>query len=405
MRGIPGTSFFIFLGIIILIEIVAFLSIMQLFKNNKKKKLITVLYWTLSAGFLILWFTAFWNPSAIRETDNYPFFYFVISTSFLNLVPKFIINCFFVLALLLLIFKVRNGSRLVLMSGLIISIGTMLTIGSGILWGRKAIRVEQVELPIRGLPEQLDGKMIVHLSDTHLGSFKTDVFLKKCAAVVNELSPDLLLFTGDMVNNYYSEMIGFKEELSAMKAQIGKYAILGNHDYGDYSDWESEELKNQNHEQLCHAIEDAGFQLLLNDAVKIKIADTSFYLIGVENWGHPPFPQYARLEEAIKNVPEEAFKVLLSHDPAHWEAEVLPESNINITLSGHTHGAQVGFRLAGIEFSPMFFIQKFWGGLYESEGRYLYVNRGLGSVGLLARIDMRPEITQIKLLSDIVEPD
>ncbi len=403
MRGIPGTAFFLFLTAILLVEIVAYLSIMQVTSGKKRRKTVSIFYWFVTVATLTVWLTAFLNPASIRETENYQFFYFVISLSVLNLAPKIVLCYFFLASLLPFLFKARQLSKLILTSGLIISIGTMLTIGAGIIIERKTIKLESIELRVKGLPEQLNGKTLVQLSDIHLGSFSNDKFLKKCANSVNQLSPDLIVFTGDMVNNYYSEMIGFEEELAEMHAPLGKYAILGNHDYGDYSNWETETAKNENNRKLRQAIEDTGFKLLLNSSVELKVADTSFFLIGVENWGHAPFPQYANLNEAIKNVPEKAFKILLTHDPAHWKAKVLQETNIQLTLSGHTHGAQTGFHFAGIEFSPMFLVQEFWGGLYESEDRYLYVNRGLGCVGLLGRIDMRPEITRIKLLSDIIE--
>ncbi len=405
MRGIPSAAFFIFLGIIILIEVIAYLSIMQIVKKSRKKKLIAFSYWILSACFISIWLTAFLNPETIRETENYQFFYLVISLTTLNIIPKIILNCFFVISIVPLIFKVKHISKLIVMSGLIISIGTLLTIGTGIAWERKMLRIEKVEIPMKNLPSQLNGIKIVQISDIHLGSFTNDQFLKESVAAINKLSPDLILFTGDIVNNYYSEIIGFEEELTRMNASLGKYAILGNHDYGDYSNWKTEAAKNENHSQLCKAIENAGFHLLLNETKQIEISDTSIYLIGVENWGHPPFPQYAKLNTAIQNVPEESFKILLSHDPAHWEAKILPETDIHLTLSGHTHGAQTGLHIAGIEFSPMFFVQKLWGGLYKSKNQYLYVNRGLGCVGLLGRIDMRPEITVIKLLSDVIETD
>jgi len=137
----------------------------------------------------------------------------------------------------------------------------------------------------------------------------------------------------------------------------------------------------------------AGFNLLLNRWEKVSIKDTSLCIIGVENWGHKPFPQYANLDQALENIPSQAFKILLSHDPAHWEAKVVKQTDIPLTLSGHTHGGQFSIKIAGIEFSPIYFIQKNWGGLYQSGNQLLYVNRGLGTIGFPGRIEMRPEIT------------
>ena len=141
----------------------------------------------------------------------------------------------------------------------------------------------------------------------------------------------------------------------------------------------------------------AGFTLLQNQSVNISVQDTSISLIGVENWGYPPFPQYANLEVAMKGIPENSFKILMSHDPAHWEAKVVHQTNISLTLSGHTHGGQFGIKIAGIEFSPIFLNQKNWGGLYQSGNQLLYVNRGLGTVGFPGRVEMSPEITLLTL--------
>ena len=215
--------------------------------------------------------------------------------------------------------------------------------------------------------------------------------------IVKELDPDLLLFTGDLVNNFSDEIKGFEPYLNQLSGRYGKYAIQGNHDYGDYSNWPDSTSKIRNLHQIQSGLTDAGFKLLLNSWDKISVKDTSFALIGVENWGHRPFPQYANLEVAMKGIPLNSFEILMTHDPAHWDAKVVPETDIPLTLSGHTHGGQFGIKIAGIEFSPIYFIEKNWGGLYRSQGQTLYVNRGLGTIGYKGRIEMRPEITLLTL--------
>ena len=405
MRGIPGSAILIFISIILLIELTAFFSMRKLIVKPSFRKLFTIIYWSISVAILGLWISAFINPESIRDANNYRFFYFVIAISIFNIIPKIFICVFFLVSLIPLLFQSKYWHKIILMSSLIIALGIMSSIGFGVLFGRKMVRVEEVNLTIKELPKSLDGLVIVQLSDIHLASFQNADFLERSSEIVNEIGPDIILFTGDLVNNYYSEIIGFEDELSSIKARYGKFAILGNHDYGDYSNWESAEAKKADHDKLCSSIEGCGFDLLLNETVELQIADTSIFIIGVENWGHSPFPQYADLSAAIEGVPQDAFKILMSHDPAHWEAKVLPETNIPLTLSGHTHGAQTGFRIAGIEFSLMFLLQKYWGGLYQSGSRYLYVNRGLGCVGLLGRIDMAPEITVLRLRSDSIEID
>jgi len=190
---------------------------------------------------------------------------------------------------------------------------------------------------------------------------------------------------------------GFEPYLSQLSAKYGKYAIQGNHDYGDYYEWTDSVSKRNNLNQIERGLTNSGFKLLLNQWDKIIVKDTSFALIGVENWGHRPFPQYANLDIAMKDIPANAFKILMTHDPAHWDAIVVPQTDIPLSLSGHTHGGQFGVKIAGIQFSPMYFIQKKWGGLYKSDNQYLYVNRGLGTIGFSGRIEMNPEITLLTL--------
>ncbi|WP_159517278.1 metallophosphoesterase [Sunxiuqinia indica] len=351
---------------------------------------------TVLMGILAFGFS---NPSKIREANNYDFFYFVISVSFLILTPKFLLAASYLISLVLRLFKARYFSRILLMSSLIISLGLMINIGYGITFGRKTLRVIKQEIYLDSLPDALDKTTIVQISDIHLGGFKDDSFIRRAADEINSFHPDLILFTGDMVNNYYQEMLGFEDEFAAMKASFGKYAILGNHDYGDYSNWESKEQKQINHQTLEGMIEDAGFELLLNESAKIDINNESVEIIGVENWGHPPFPQYADLDMAMKNTEKQSFKILMTHDPAHWADRVIEKTDVPLSLSGHTHAAQSGIQFAGIEFSPMYFIQKYWGGLYKHGNQYLYVNRGIGCVGLLGRIEMAPEITVLTLRS------
>jgi hypothetical protein len=399
MRGIPGSGVFIFFAVVFIIELFAFLAIRQVVDHRATRRKLNYLYLAISvllAGILVY---AFINPSKIRETQNYQLFYFVISVSFLNLVPKALLSVLYLVSLLLRLVKAHFATRVMLLSGVIISLGIMLNIGYGIAFGRKTIRVIHEEIHFKDLPKSLDGTKLLQISDFHLGSFQDDNFLKRCTQKINEIQPDLILFTGDMVNNYYQEMIGFEDELAAMQAKHGKFAILGNHDYGDYSKWENEDKKEQNHQLMKDKIEGAGFQLLLNESEKVGLKDTIIEIIGVENWGHRPFPQYADLDKAMQGTEKPLFKILMTHDPAHWDERVISETDIPLTLSGHTHAAQSGVLFAGIEFSPMYFIQKYWGGLYKNQDQYLYVNRGIGCVGLLGRIEMAPEITVLILRS------
>jgi len=314
----------------------------------------------------------------------------------MNVFPKSIFAFFYLISLPFKSGK-NNISKIISLSGAILGSGIFLVLIYGLTIGRKIIYTEKVNIEIPSLPTELSGLRIIQVSDFHLGSFKQTDFMDRLAVKINSLNPDLIFFTGDAVNNFSQEMDGFEAPLKKMAAKYGKFAILGNHDYGNYSEWKSVSKKQDNQLNIDRKIMESGFILLRNSAEKIDYGDTSFFIIGVENWGKSPFPQYADIEKAMQNIPDNSFKILLSHDPQYWTSKVVPNTDIPLTLSGHTHGGQFAFKFAGISFSPMYFVQRKWKGLYRENNQYMYVNTGIGCVGLLARIDMNPEITVITL--------
>ncbi len=268
----------------------------------------------------------------------------------------------------------------------------------GVTKGKFNYRVIRENLSFKRLPKSFKGLKIVQISDMHLGSFnKKFEPIEKAIELINEQKPDLILFTGDLVNNFAEETEDWAPVLSKMKAKIGKYSILGNHDYGDYSEWETPEAKAKNLASIKGFHKKMGFRLLLNETENIRINNEEIALIGVENWGKPPFPQHGDLEQAMLGVTPGAFKLLMSHDPSHWDAKVLDKTDIELTFSGHTHGMQFGIERAGIKWSPVQYKYPRWGGLYREEEQFLYVNRGFGYIGFPGRIGMPPEITVIEL--------
>ena len=231
-----------------------------------------------------------------------------------------------------------------------------------------------------------------------MGSFNFRYhILDRAIALINNLKPDFIFFTGDLVNNYAWELKGWTEVLAQLSANIGKYAVLGNHDYGDYSKWRSKKLKKENLESIKYFYKKIGFKLLLNENDIIENGAEKIAIIGVENWGNPPFKQYGDLSLALEDTSEVPFKILLSHDPTHWEEEVIKNTNIDLTLSGHTHGMQAGVNLKNKKWSPIKYKYKHWAGLHKIKDQYLHVNRGLGWLGFPGRVGMRPEITYIEL--------
>ena len=272
---------------------------------------------------------------------------------------------------------------------------------TGTIHTRKNVVVKQVEITHPDLPQQFDGLRIAHITDQHLGNWGQDTtFLSKAVHTINQQHPDIICTTGDMVNNFADEIPPFIHIWQRLQAPLGKYAILGNHDYGDYTTWETPQAKTANLNATKQHITNSGFHLLLNQHTHITRGTDTLYIAGVENWRKPPFPQYGNLNETMKNIPQNAFTILLSHDASHWRREVIGRKNIPLTLSGHTHAAQLGIVTNNIKISPAAYIYEEWDGLYQHENQYLYVNHGLGFIGMAIRIGVPPEITIITLRRD-----
>jgi len=268
----------------------------------------------------------------------------------------------------------------------------------GVTRGRHYYKVRRETLYFPDLPEEFDGFTITQLSDIHSGSFSDAEGVQKGLDLVNAQQSDMILFTGDLVNNHAAEMDPWIPAFAKLEAPYGKYSVLGNHDYGDYMRWDNVNDKHANLVRLKNVHKEIGFRLLLNESLTIDKNGESLALIGVENWGKGGFHKYGDLEKAAARVPDDAFKVLMSHDPSHWDAVTMGHhQHVHLTLSGHTHGAQFGFELFGFKWSPIKYVYKQWAGLYEQSGKYLYVNRGFGFLGLKGRIGIWPEIAVLTL--------
>lgn len=268
----------------------------------------------------------------------------------------------------------------------------------GITFGRYRHKVRKVKVKLNNLPASFKGYKIVQISDVHSGSFSNPDKLAHAVELINGENPDLVLFTGDMVNNVAEEFLPFIPLFSKIKARDGKFAVLGNHDYGDYVTWSSPDAKKKNLETLIEYEKQAGFDMLRNENRVIEKNGEKLYILGVDNWGLKPFPQFGDLDKALENLPESATKILMSHDPTHFDYVVKKHSgNVHLTLSGHTHGMQFGLDLKNIKWSPVQYRYPKWADLYESEGKLLYVNRGFGVLGYPGRVGVLPEITLFEL--------
>lgn len=268
----------------------------------------------------------------------------------------------------------------------------------GMYRGKYNYKVLAYELEYEDLPEAFDGFTITQISDIHSGSFDNPEKVAYGIDLINQQQSDLVLFTGDLVNNKAAEIKPWIPYFSKISAPHGIYSVLGNHDYGDYTRWETEELKSKNLESLFQSQKEMGWKLLLNEADFIEKKGARLAIVGVENWGNG-FKQAGDLDRALAKVEEKDFKILLSHDPSHWEAKVLPHPyKVHLTLSGHTHGMQFGIEIPGwIKWSPVKWRYKQWAGIYEASNQKLNVNRGFGYLAYPGRVGMWPEISVITL--------
>ena len=268
----------------------------------------------------------------------------------------------------------------------------------GMYRGKYNYKVLNYVLEYDDLPEAFDGFKIAQISDIHSGSFDNPEKVQYGVDLINQQQADVVFFTGDLVNNRAEEVFPWIETFKKINSKFGVYSILGNHDYGDYTSWESEAEKKKNMEALFDAQKQMGWDLLLNESRFIEKDGQRLALVGVENWGSG-FKQAGDLEKALENVAPQDFKILLSHDPSHWEAQVLPHPfDIHLTLSGHTHGMQFGIEIPGwIKWSPVKWRYKQWAGIYEHAKQRLNVNRGFGYLAYPGRVGIWPEVTVITL--------
>ncbi len=412
----------LFFGLFVLVvEYYSFVAVRTVLRNINGS-----LYWWMIALYVILSLVTLWSLYAFPHYGrsvwpSVSFKYFV--NIFIGVfIGKVLIAVIMLLADIVLIipnvvsffFSFKNhpvgsppdGSRLIgrftFISQTALVIGGALT--AGLVYGmrnRYRYKLTPVKLSLKDLPDEFKGLRIIQISDIHSGSFDDlTAVAEGVEAIMNE-KPDLILFTGDLVNYRADEIVPYKEVFNKLKAPMGVYSVLGNHDYGDYYSWPSEEEKKQNLEQLKQHHAEMGWRLLVNEHVLLERNKQQIALIGIENWSARGFTKYGDMKKAVAGLEnaEVPIKILLSHDPSHWDAEVRKDyRDIALTLSGHTHGMQFGIDIPGFKWSPVQYVYKNWAGLYQEENQYLYVNRGFGFIGYQGRLGVLPEITLIELV-------
>jgi predicted MPP superfamily phosphohydrolase len=388
--------------VILLLDITAFYwlqSITELIDSTILKTVINWLFWFFTVGLigsiLVLEVTLN-NIPPIRKQLLISRFY---GLAILSFVPKLI----FVIIISILyftnfLFSKSESLIIVPTIGLFLGFLPFFVILYDILNAKYRFKVHHHIIKFKALPKGFNGLRIVQLSDLHLGSFNyAYTKLERAVEKINDLKPDYICITGDLVNNYAWELEGWDSVFDKLELKKQKYVILGNHNYGDYSQWETPEKKQENFNATTKFYNTINFKLLLNESEIISAHHDEIAIIGIENWGKHASKNYSDLPKALAEVRDIPFKILLSHDPTHWAEEVIDKTDIALTLSGHTHGMQAAFLYKNLQWSPIKYKFKHWEGLYKQNTQYLYVNRALGWLGFLARIGMRPEITLIEL--------
>ncbi|WP_147678475.1 metallophosphoesterase [Algibacter pacificus] len=399
----------IFLVVFLIADYYAF----QAFKTVVKNNWIHILYWGITLlilGNFVFQFYGFSRRNGFSHAHSYAIglFIAILVPKIMLLLGMFIEDVFRVPQAVYRYFTVGEAakgnyfaSRRQFISKVALGLAAipLASIIYGIYKGKYNYKVLKYTLHFEDLPEAFDGYKLTQISDIHSGSFDNMDKVKYAVDLINEQESDVILFTGDMVNNKAEELLPYKEVFNKLKAKDGLYSILGNHDYGDYINWDSEEAKRQNLEDLKALQKDIGFNLLLNESAYLEKKGERMALVGVENWGTGGFKTAGDLHKAAEKIDKNDFKILMSHDPSHWEKKVIDDDyHYHLTLSGHTHGMQFGIEIPGwFKWSPVKWRYKYWAGIYKEKGQYINVNRGFGYLAFPGRVGIWPEITVIEL--------
>ena len=410
----------IFTLVIIFIILSVDFYVWNAFKGNlSQKPILKTLFWSISVGSILLVLYPAMNTN-MTLLPNYMIVLFGFSFSIF--MSKLAMSFPLIVDYLIRFFKwffytisdnndsLNPGSkisRLTFLKNTALAIGglTLATFSYGIIVGRFDFKKHIVKISLKKFPKGINPIKIVQISDLHLGSFQRKDKLLEAVELINEEKPDLIFFTGDLVNNHAKEAEPFVDTLKQLKSKYGKFAVLGNHDYADYIglDLNSEDGRSKwqrNFDEIKSHFANSDFKLLLNETEMLSLDGLEINVVGVENWGDGRFSKYGDLEKAMLSAKEGIPTFLLSHDPTHWTNKVIPFSKqVDLQLAGHTHGMQFGIEIGGVKWSPSQWKYKFWAGLYQNKEQYLYVNRGIGHLGYPGRVGIMPEITILNIQS------
>ena len=400
-------TFLFFFTLISILFDIYFYQIIKKYNKNKWVNLLIPIYWS----FTIIAITNFFLYSFQFELGYY---YKTISFNIIigNFISKVLSLPFLLIddlrRLIIYIFRKKT-----LKSSNKISRSKFLSISASLAYGIPITsltygilsnnvydyRIKRRQINFKKLPLAFDGIKVCHVSDIHVGSLRNRLAVRGGIDMITNEKPDVIFFTGDLVNDKAKELMGWGDDLSKIKAPLGVFSVLGNHDYGEYTSWENEISKTKNFNDLLTAQKEFGWNLLRNQNTKISVDGESINIIGVENWSASRrFQQYGKLDVAYEGLNKNEFKLLMSHNPSHWNAHVTNNfRDIDLTLSGHTHGLQYGIDIGEFRVSPVRLAYKQWADLYTSNNQYIYVNRGFGFMGYPGRVGILPEITILTL--------
>lgn len=418
MNRKPMTPFLILTIFVVFVDLYSFkgLRLLTIGVSENIRTIATIAFWSITFAMFISMVVMYFNYNQFRTKDGFSIFLFMVGFFVLFYIPKLhFLALHFVDDLLKLFAKILSlpfsentsiysflqqfrQSKFISFSGFVIAVVVFFMVLHGIIYGRFNYTVNKHQIYFNDLPAAFDGFRIAQISDIHTGSFLDNKQqVKKGIELLKEQKADIVCITGDIVNYTAKELNGWEKLFKDIDAPYGKYAVMGNHDYGDYVRWYSKTQKEQNMQLLMQKYNEMGFELLLNDAAVIEKDSSKIAIVGAENWGAPPFPQYGDIDKAVEHVKHISFKILLSHDPTHWEEKIIGLNDIKLTLSGHTHGMQFAFTIGGFTWSPVKLRYPRWHGLHKVKKQYLYVSTGFGYIAFPGRVGTPPEIAVFEL--------
>lgn len=398
--------------IVIILDIYCYNAIISVFKNwkTRTKRVFTITWWTINSLLVLGVFAAIFLNLFLTARAVILVAFFLISVGKMVMLPFLLIDD--LRRFLIKLTRLRKKkdaqplnqeiagepitrSAFLVKAGLVAAAVPLTSLSWGIVSGAYDYQVNRVKLILPNLPKAFDGITMAQISDVHSGSFYNKTAVKGGIDMLLAEKPDFVFFTGDLVNNLSNEMRDYQDIFSKVKAPLGVYSTLGNHDYGDYHfGRESSPAKIKNLKDMITTHKNMGWNLLMNENRRLKVDGEEIGVLGIENWGMGRFPKYGKMELAHQNTEDLPVKLLLSHDPSHWRGEVLQKyKDIDAMFSGHTHGMQFGVKFKELQWSPVQYIYKEWAGLYHEQNQQLYVNVGYGFLGYPGRVGILPEIT------------